>query len=77
MTWPRGTRSVGHEMTALTPHPRIPNPGQLGPDPEPLGTERFERLMRVAPGVASERRVAAEPVPLYPARPAAPGRKAA
>ena len=26
-------------------HPRIPKPGELGPDPEPLGTERFARLM--------------------------------
>jgi hypothetical protein len=26
-------------------HPRIPEPGELGPDPEPLGTERFLRLM--------------------------------
>ena len=26
-------------------HPRIPEPGELGPDPEPLGTERYVRLM--------------------------------
>ena len=26
-------------------HPLIPKPGELGPDPEPLGTERFLRLM--------------------------------
>jgi hypothetical protein len=26
----------------------LPGPGELGPDPEPLGTERFEWLMRGA-----------------------------
>ena len=29
-------------------HPRIPKPGELGPDPEPLGTERFARLTSTA-----------------------------
>lgn len=27
------------------PHVQLPRPGLLGPDPEPLGTERYERLM--------------------------------
>jgi hypothetical protein len=44
------------------PHPPLPGPGELGPDPEPLGTERFERLMqgafppRVEPPVTLEGR---------------------
>lgn len=29
-------------------HPRTPEPGELGPDPEPLGTERFARLTGTA-----------------------------
>jgi hypothetical protein len=49
-------------MTAQTlPHPPLPKLGELGPDPEPLGTERFERLMRDAFPPRGE-----APVPLEP-----------
>lgn len=49
--------------------PRIPGPGELGPDPEALGTERFVRLMsrlEMHPPLPPEALVM--PVPLDPHR---------
>jgi hypothetical protein len=42
-------------------HPRIPAPGELGPDPEPLGSERFLRLMHT---LETQRPLPAEPLVL-------------
>ena len=44
-------------------HPRIPEPGELGPDPEPLGTERFLRLMHT---LETQRPLPSEPL-VFPA----------
>jgi hypothetical protein len=62
------------------PHQPLPQPGELGPDPEPLGTERFERLMQGAfaapvqpPVVLGEHRVIGRDI----RRPRRPCRKAA
>ena len=37
--------SVVHVFVLPYPRHSMPGEGQLGPDPEPLGTERFERLL--------------------------------
>ena len=47
--------------TRTLPHPPLSKLGELGPDPEPLGTERFERLMCGAFPPRAE-----APVPLEP-----------
>ena len=50
-------------------HPRIPEPGELGPDPEPLGTERFARLTSTAEMQAPLRGdLVVLPVPRRPVR---------
>jgi hypothetical protein len=57
------------EMTTQPlPHPPLPDLGELGPDPEPLGTERFERLMHSGFPPACRR-----PVPLESRRMVAEG----